>query len=379
MKRREKGELLDTFAAFKDAATEAEFRVHELDEDSLRVQIVLPILGLLYASFAIPDRLVLGSGPNFALALAGRAIFLVSCVLAKPAMARGKPLRARELTLAAVTLVGIASFSAVVYAYRDANFNLQALSILLMICSVFLLPNRLWISVLASLGLAGIGILSLELRHLPLSPTEIPAYIVDFALMAALSSAIWHRMGRARRFEFSYARDLERLARIDPLTGIGNRRDFQNQLSAAFARLLRYGEGSALIMLDIDDFKAVNDNYGHECGDAVLVEAAKRLSASLRVTDSLSRWGGEEFAVLAPRTAAGAAELAERLRLAFDAEPFDRAGRVTVSLGLTLLASGDGPDTAVDRADRALYRAKARGRNRVETECAEIPAPPSLA
>jgi diguanylate cyclase (GGDEF)-like protein len=371
MKQRSRSEQLNARAAFRDAEMETGFRAYELDGASRHLHIALPTLGLLFAAFAIPDSLVLGLGSEFGIAIVGRAIFLLSCLLATPLMVRGKPLLFRERTLAAVTLIGIVAFGAVLYAYRGANFNLQALSILLMICAVFLLPNRFWFSVLASLLLASIGIASLELRRLPLSATERPAYIIDYLLMAALSSSIWHRTSRSRRFEYAYARELERLARIDTLTGAGNRRDFEDRLAAALAKLLRHGEESALIMLDIDDFKSVNDRFGHERGDQVLVEAARRLAAALRSTDSLSRWGGEEFAVLASRTAEGAVELAERLRAAFSSLPFEEAGNITISAGVTLLSTEDRPDSAVARADRALYRAKLEGRNRVEIEQGE--------
>jgi two-component system, cell cycle response regulator len=368
MKLRAKADPLNAGAAFKDASTEADFRVYELDGSARHLQLALPLLGLLFSVFVVPDRLVLGMGPDFGLAVGSRAVFLLSCLLAVPFMSRGRPLRSRERVLATVTLIGIAAFAAIDYAYRGANYGLQALSTLLMICAVFLLPNRFWFSVLACLLLAAIGIASLQIRQIPLLPTERPAYMVDFLLMAGLSSAIWHRTSRSRRFEYSYLKELERLARIDPLTGAGNRRDFEERLAAAFAHLRRYGEESALLMLDIDNFKAVNDRYGHERGDAVLVEVVRRLTAALRSTDSLSRWGGEEFAVIASRTAAGAWELAERLQAAFASQPFEEAGQITVSVGLTLLGIGDDPQEAVERADRALYRAKEMGRNRIEIE-----------
>jgi diguanylate cyclase (GGDEF)-like protein len=355
-------------AAFRDAATEAGFRAYELDGASRQLKIALPALGLLFAAFIIPDRIVLGLGQEFGIAIVGRAALLLACLAAVPFMSHEYPLVARERILGAVTLIGIAAFGVEVYAYRDANFNLQSMSVLLMICAVFLFPNRFWFSVLASLLLAFIGIASMEARHLPLRATETPAYIVDYLLMAALSSAIGHKTSRSRRLEYAYARELEHLARIDPLTGAGNRRAFEEKLSAALARIKRYGEEAAVIMLDLDRFKALNDKYGHERGDAVLVETVRRLTAALRSTDSLSRWGGEEFVVLAPRTEAGAVELAERLRTALASLPFEKAGTVTASLGVTLLGAGDGPDSAVARADRALYRAKAAGRNRIETE-----------
>jgi diguanylate cyclase (GGDEF)-like protein len=359
---------LSACASFREKSAEANFRLHELDTASLHLRVALPLIGILFAAFAVPDWMVLGPGKEFALAVAARAAFLVLCIAAAHFMGRGTSLLARELIMAAVTLTGIAAFGAEVYAYRDADFNLQAMSVLLMICAVYLLPNRFWFSVFSSFLLVFIGIASMEARHLPLSAMERPGYIADYLLMAALSAAIWHRTCRARRLEYSKALELERLARVDSLTGAGNRRAFEERLRDAISRHRRYGEPSAVIMLDLDAFKRVNDQYGHDRGDAVLLETANRLAAALRSTDSLSRWGGEEFVVLAARTAAGAVELAERLRSELADLPYEKAGTVTASLGVTLLQDGDDADSAMGRADKALYLAKAKGRNRVETD-----------
>lgn len=165
---------------------------------------------------------------------------------------------------------------------------------------------------------------------------------------------------------------LRHLASTDPLTGLPNRRYFMERLEQEWSRLNRFGGQAAIMMLDLDHFKQVNDNYGHGVGDQVLVAFAEVLRQGVRRMDVPGRLGGEEFAVILPGASLdGARQLAERLRRAVSQMPVqDALGqpvRVTVSIGV---ASFD-PETPVSealltRGDEALYRAKALGRNRVE-------------
>ncbi|MFI9654234.1 GGDEF domain-containing protein [Guyparkeria sp. GHLCS8-2] len=119
-------------------------------------------------------------------------------------------------------------------------------------------------------------------------------------------------------------------------------------------------------MIDLDHFKRVNDTYGHDVGDRVLVELTKRLAGEMREPDFLARWGGEEFVALLPETGPSeAARVAERLRRRIEVEPFPDVGPLTISLGLTNFRSGDTSNTLLTRVDAALYEAKRTGRNRV--------------
>ncbi|MBD3765688.1 MAG: diguanylate cyclase [Rhodobacterales bacterium] len=157
-----------------------------------------------------------------------------------------------------------------------------------------------------------------------------------------------------------------RLALTDPLTGLPNRR----HALAEAARLSEAGAPMAAMVIDIDRFKAVNDTWGHAAGDAVLVEVARRLGKPLPPGALLARIGGEEFLVLLPGPAEGAAApLAERLCAAVKAAPVPLPGggqvAVTVSIGLAQVTAGTAPHAAIDHADQALMAAKARGRNRV--------------
>lgn len=167
----------------------------------------------------------------------------------------------------------------------------------------------------------------------------------------------------------SLAQDLRSLATTDPLTGLFNRLKFDEALLEQIARSDRYGEGFSLVFFDVDHFKAVNDTYGHPAGDRVLVALAAAAAANIRSSDILARWGGEEFALLAPGTdTLLAREVAEKLRLAIREIAIEGVGRVSCSFGVTGFEPGDSAETIVARADQALYRAKQGGRNRVENE-----------
>ena len=169
-----------------------------------------------------------------------------------------------------------------------------------------------------------------------------------------------------------------RLAVIDPLTGLFNRRYAMAQLGRIAERALHGETGFAVLAIDLDRFKTVNDTFGHAAGDCVLVEVARRLSLNMRAGDLLGRIGGEEFIVALPQTTfANALALANRLRLAIEAVPVRidpvTAIPVTISIGLTESGQrsslGAEPVTAaLARADRALLRAKACGRNQVTTD-----------
>ncbi len=152
----------------------------------------------------------------------------------------------------------------------------------------------------------------------------------------------------------------------DPLTELLNRRAFEEILQTEASRAERYAEPLALVMLDIDHFKAVNDTYGHGTGDRLLVALTGLVAGRLRGADTMARWGGEEFMIILPRTdRTGARELAEDLRRAVAQADFPVPDRITVSLGVEAHQKGDGLKDLTKRVDDALYAAKMGGRNRV--------------
>jgi diguanylate cyclase (GGDEF)-like protein len=162
---------------------------------------------------------------------------------------------------------------------------------------------------------------------------------------------------------------ISRLARTDELTGLHNRRSFQQIFTLARNAALRHNHPLSLISIDLDHFKVVNDTLGHSVGDLVLKEFAKLMQEEVRAEDIVVRLGGEEFLILLPHADSTAATaLAERIRTAFEQNPGSAAPlAVTASFGVAQLQTGEEEDSLIQRADSALYCAKHEGRNRVVT------------
>jgi diguanylate cyclase (GGDEF)-like protein len=165
----------------------------------------------------------------------------------------------------------------------------------------------------------------------------------------------------ARRF-----REAKQLADLDALTGLHNRRFFHETLGREVARAHRYGRRLALVVFDLDDFKAINDQIGHLAGDAVLAEVAERVRSVVRSADIACRVGGDEFGIILPEsTLADAEQLSRRMQQAVAARPIADVGKLELSAGAAELQAEDDGDTFFKRADDALYQAKESGKAEV--------------
>lgn len=160
--------------------------------------------------------------------------------------------------------------------------------------------------------------------------------------------------------------EMETRSITDPLTGLLTRRRLEEASLSEMHRFRRFGHPISLIIADIDHFKRINDSFGHPVGDTVLVEFALRLASECRDLDVIGRYGGEEFVILLPSTPlAGAFTLANKLRSTISQAPFDQVGPMSASFGVAECVAGEDWNSWMTRADKALYRAKNQGRNRV--------------
>ncbi|MGD0404515.1 MAG: diguanylate cyclase [Candidatus Acidiferrales bacterium] len=170
----------------------------------------------------------------------------------------------------------------------------------------------------------------------------------------------------------------------DSLTGIANRDVILDCLTREHSRQVREGGSFGIVLLDVDHFKLVNDTYGHLCGDAVLQEVVRRVTSTVRAYDTVGRYGGEEFLIVAPSSSAeGILRLSERVRLAIETETIKTdAGEISVTVSLGLAVSSEtahlDPKIMLSTADEALYRAKAEGRNRSEMGTSEDSVPAAV-
>lgn len=214
---------------------------------------------------------------------------------------------------------------------------------------------------------------TLELEGIRKGGDEFP---LELSLAAVQLDGRWHAVGIVRDITQRKKMELElqRLSYMDGLTGVANRRQFEKTLNLEWRRLAREKGPLAIIMADIDFFKAYNDTYGHQKGDACLQQIAAGIRQALkRPADFVARYGGEEFVVILPGTdKKGALGLAETLRAAIESLNIPHAtsrvsGNVTLSLGIAaaIPAKSASPAELIAAADRALYQAKKEGRNSV--------------
>jgi len=177
----------------------------------------------------------------------------------------------------------------------------------------------------------------------------------------------WHQIRQSRANQ----EELERLANIDSLTGLLNRGAILRMLDEQIKYAKRYGEELSLSLLDIDNFKSINDRYGHLAGDDVLEKVSTLMKQNIRDADTAGRYGGEEFIIVLPRTnVSSALNVAERVQKTIEVSKMnDSRGHefsITASQGLSTYQAGEDKYSLISRADKALYKAKSNGRNRVE-------------
>lgn len=205
--------------------------------------------------------------------------------------------------------------------------------------------------------------------------TSIASMIFDTRHQEAVAE-MRNSLGRLQRINEDLQKsliELDRLARTDKLTGAWNRRRLEETVIDEMDRLKRYDHPLSMLTIDIDFFKRINDEHGHAAGDRVLTEIAAMFQETLRASDSLTRWGGEEFVVLCPNTTLStAALLGERLRAKVAASGGSGGDSLTVSVGVAECLTEESWEQWFHRADAALYRAKAAGRNQVQL-AAETP------
>lgn len=204
-------------------------------------------------------------------------------------------------------------------------------------------------------------------HRMPVVVRCAPLRGADGEIVGAVESFARDRGNRTRRAEL---RELREAVRTDALTGIGNRSFIEGRLRATVAEYASQHPAAAVVMVDIDHFKSVNDSHGHAVGDDALRMVATTLRSNVRGTDSVGRWGGEEFLLVLDglQSAADLERVCEKLRrlVGWSALPLDEGTlSVTISLGATMLAVGDTPASLVERADGLLYRSKHEGRDRV--------------
>lgn len=267
----------------------------------------------------------------------------------------------------------------VIAANNDGIWNQDGISYAFLVRPFFYQTAPFYVLCAGGLAFGGFGLYRFRVRHLRAQQRELEALVAERTRQLEASNRELETIND--RLE-SANDQLERLATEDGLTGVFNRRHFGDVLEQEWKRALRDGTEMALLMIDIDHFKKLNDAYGHPTGDECLRRVAAAIKAAIRrPADLAARYGGEEFSVLLPGTSTeGASAMAERIRADVEALGFPHRlstfEHVTISCGAAALhpERGQSPSELVERADKALYGAKESGRNRVATAAAPAKA-----
>lgn len=199
------------------------------------------------------------------------------------------------------------------------------------------------------------------------------SFLIGFLVILNIAFVVYYRY-RTKTVDhiklIKANKQLEELSRKDPLTSISNRRDILEKINYETLRFERNKKEFSLVMGDIDNFKSVNDNHGHECGDYILKALVNTIISGLRKQDIVGRWGGEEFILLLPETNLTGGEIAaEKIRKIIDQNEFiynNKVIPISITFGVSEYSSGKNIDSCIKEADSALYKGKSKGKNRVE-------------
>ncbi|RTL01825.1 MAG: GGDEF domain-containing protein [Neisseriaceae bacterium] len=366
---------------------EAQFERDATAERVARFRVLGVIALLILNLFNITDRSML---PDIAEQAMTIRLGILSPVMAAALLALYLPgvARWREWILAALVVLASASLIYFFTQSRHPNaLQYHTGVILIVMFGNIVIRQRFWFAFATSLLILVLYITGIaQLQHMApeikLNSDMVLFSAVAISLVANYQMEYDSRRGylqtllqRIEALKLKRSRDeLDRQAKSDPLTGLANRRYFDSRLLTEWSRAQREQESVAIIYLDVDNFKAYNDHYGHQAGDECLIRVAREINASVqRSSDVCARYGGEEFIILLPQTTlASARAVAERVRNAIEAiqlrhDYSDAAKWVTISCGVACCVPrpGDSSGSLIENADHALYAAKSAGRNQV--------------
>ena len=360
--------VLNKFCEFSNRDVESDFMEYEKTASINIVRFMVLLMGFTFAMFAFSDYYFYGNGSAFivSVALRGAALLIVTITFSVIGSFKRYDHALLLITLTELAVFGIYLLN--LYNMQATEPALQFMSVMLFILTVFLIPN-LWKNCLIASCVILVSYIIFCTVFFGNSAETPSIGERGIYLSTCLVSCAIFIFGRenSRRKQFATEKLLEFMSITDRLTGIYNRGRFEHVLGM-WIKNMRH-DPFCLLLFDIDDFKKVNDRFGHSAGDQVLMEISRIVSAHIRDDDIFARWGGEEFVILFSSTdIERAAELAERLRKAVETKICGDTGTVTISIGVTQYRRTESILDFINRADAKMYEAKKAGKNRVVVE-----------
>ena len=350
---------------FTDRAVEDEFLAESLGDKRRMTAYLALVFGAIFGLFVLHSYLTEGDTPLFLQITPIRLIFVLASIAVF--LAARYITRHKHLVLA-ITLYQ--TLMAVIYLLTLKQFDsldyFSILGFMVITLAMYLLPNRIVYSQIVSIAFS-IGFLAFPIWKLEgLQSYQYYRIIAYQIILLAYSNLYYCWSETTKRKAFIANKELLDLSWKDPLTGLYNRKKFDDALEHWMSFSKRYGNSLSLILLDIDNFKSVNDTHGHIVGDNLLKGVAAAIGSSIREADVFARWGGDEFAILLPNTDLQQAQkLAERLKERISSSSFGPFQGMTCSFGVAEYEESDSKQSLLKRADDLLLQAKSSGKGRV--------------
>jgi len=357
---------INVLCEYTDRELEAIYFAQDIYGSKKYLKPLVIVLGVLNSLFMIPDIIIVRSLRSIYVIAIARCIVLIAAILLFFFIDRiGNPYTISAI-ISVSELLCIGTFLIIFWAYPEPDLLIQVLGLIILILVVFMISNR-WIYMLGISVTGAACFFLIAASKFSGKPdwnsfTAGVIYTILTILFTAYSS---FRMNYYGRIHYLLNQELEKMSVTDPLTGLMNKAKLYEELHMWMNFSRRYKTPLSLILFDIDNFKQINDKYGHMVGDEIMVKIVNIIKAMIRETDSFARWGGDEYTIIMPHTGRiQALEITERLRRKIADTVFLPDFHVTCSFGVASLNSRiEQADHFICAADNALYKAKNSGKN----------------
>lgn len=357
---------------FKDRSLEQDFQLHIFKEFNSYSRKYILTFGFIFFLFIIPDYFLIQGKYQLTTIFLIRVLYLLITVLYYYHLPHLKLYLNLFSTI--YEFVGIVCFWLLFFCDKHPNIFFYQQGLIIFILAIFLiLPNRYLNKLLLSILLTIVSLYIISTVRKLISLSLYSGGLFTFSITIMLSCAIVTRYeNRLQRIQFLNNQALERMSNTDTLTAALTRRRYDLDLKKEIALAERYGMPFSGLMLDLDNFKDINDKYGHLEGDRVLVQLCSQIREMIRENDRLYRWGGEEFIIILPNSDLKSTHyLAERIQDYLQMVSFFPVNRVSCSIGITTWQIKDTPNIFTDRLDQLLYQAKKEGKGCVVTNLSD--------
>lgn len=357
---------ISIYGDFTDKALEKDFFNHEIGKTIKHIRPIILALGLLFMLFIIPDYFLIKNKDTFNIILSIRTGALLLILILYYSLRRIKNYIFYAVWVTALEIIISIAYMAIYYFYESPDYLIQAMGVIIIVIGIYLAPNKwIYMQIAAIITAAAFTVVSFCFRQ-ETDISEFRAGIAYILLVMLLSSISSYRANYYKRVQYVDSKKLMVMSQTDSLTGLFNRARFNDELIKWVSYSDRYKTPISLAIFDIDDFKLINDKYGHLSGDMVMTETIDAIKGVIRQSDVFARWGGDEFVLLLPNTeTTHAMELVERIRNLVDSRISKEGHHITCSFGLASLQTGENAEHVLQRADELLYQAKEKGKNTV--------------